>query len=216
MNPSTVVVRAAGFRRFTLRVFFVFVLLVGMVLPTGYYYHHQLNRKQARLQWRKIVTAGFPSGDEAQQVMSALRPPELWSVLNHDEGRPITPMQTINIVRPARGTQQYRVIEIDTTGFRPNEVLVVRVLLGDGCGGSVDLFDDSVDLSGSPRQQQEANANALARLYNIDPRSSGVLAFKAAPNRKYQLGVSGSWDTTLGNANSATVAIHAFDAGMGD
>ena len=208
--------RPTGFRRFTLRRFLVFVLLVGTVMPTGFYYFHQLSRKLSRLQWRKIVVAGFPEDYAVSGIVAALSPPDLWSASNYHEGRTVVPLQKFNIVRPARGTQQYRVIEIDTTGFQPNEVLLVRVLLGDGCGGSVDLFEGDVDLSGSPQQQQEANAFTLARLYNIEPHRSAAMAYKVAPNHKYQLGVTGSWDATLGKSNSATVSIHAFDAGLGD
>ena len=110
--------------------------------------------------------------------------------------------EVLNIFRtPKSGYQDYTVIEIDTTAFKGEGLLIINILVGSADPkGSFDLYDGDTELptQGTPH-------SALASAWDILPGKKGTIKYRFDQGKVFKLGGTGSWFSEEGSIN----AFHA-------
>ena len=107
--------------------------------------------------------------------------------------------EVLNIFRaPGHGSQDYTVIEIDTTAFKSGGLLTIDILVGNAePKGSFDLYDASIELptQGMPHE-------ALASAWDVPPGKRGTIKYRFDRGKIFKLGGTGSWFSQKGRVNA--------------
>ena len=121
--------------------------------------------------------------------------------------------EVLNVFRgPGNGYQDYTVVEIDTTPFEQEGILVIDIQVGEGeATGSFDLFAGDVELptEGFPD-------DALASKWDISPGRTGRIRYRFACGQRFKLGATGSWSCEKGSTNAFLVQVSVMLAETGE
>ena len=122
-------------------------------------------------------------------------------------------MEVLNVFRgPGDGYQDYTVVEIDTTRFEQEGILVIDIQVGEGeAMGSFDLFAGDAELptEGFPD-------DALASAWDIPPGKTGRIRYRFARGQRFKLGATGSWSCEKGSTNAFLVQVSVMLAETGE
>lgn len=196
----------------SLKTFFGIALLVGILLPTGYYYVRQVQRRHAELSTQFVSLVNVPPSD-VDRIKRKLRPLTLTEAMWHRDGKAFGPVHKLKLVRPASGTQDYRVIEIDARQLKKPTYLRIRFTMGAGkSGGSFDLFPSTADLSGSPIEQNQVRVQSrIGSVYDLGSDESASMILPLKPGDQYTLGATGNWLGTAGDLNTVEISMRLED-----
>ncbi len=107
--------------------------------------------------------------------------------------------EVLNIFRaPGQGSQDYTVIEIDTTAFKNGGLLTIDILVGNAePKGSFDLYDGDTELptQGMPHE-------ALTSAWDVPPGKRGTIKYRFDEGKVFKLGATGSWFSQKGSTNA--------------
>ena len=107
--------------------------------------------------------------------------------------------EVLNIFRaPGQGSQDYTVIEIDTTAFKSGGLLTIDILVGNAePKGSFDLYDGDTELPthGMPHE-------ALTSAWDVPPGKRGTIKHRFDEGKVFKLGATGSWFSQKGSTNA--------------
>lgn len=107
--------------------------------------------------------------------------------------------EVLNIFRaPGQGSQDYTVIEIDTTAFKSGGLLTIDILVGNAePKGSFDLYDGDTELPthGMPHE-------ALTSAWDVPPGKRGTIKYRFDEGKVFKLGATGSWFSQKGSTNA--------------
>ena len=113
-------------------------------------------------------------------------------------------MKVLNVFRgPGDGYQDYTVVEIDTTRFEQEGILVIDIQVGEGeAMGSFDLFAGDAELptEGFPD-------DALASAWDIPPGDTGQICHQFTRGQRFKLGATGNWFCEKGSTNAFLARI---------
>ena len=102
----------------------------------------------------------------------------------------------LNFRAPGRGSQDYTVVNIDTTAFEGGGVLTVDIRVGNAdAAGSFDLFDSDTELP------TEGIPEALVSAWGIKPGRSGTISHRFEQGEVFKLGATGDWFAKKGDLN---------------
>ena len=107
--------------------------------------------------------------------------------------------EVLNIFRaPGQGSQDYTVIEIDTTAFKSGGLLTIDILVGNAePTGSFDLYDGDAALptQGFPHE-------ALTSAWDVPPGKRGTIKHRFDEGKVFKLGATGNWFSQKGSTNA--------------